>query len=390
MKDYYPAPREEQPKQSVGDTEQGTPSSSTVAEPITTPCTVTDAAPADAAPIFEAPMVSSCSFPPIEPAVPKHSRAASARQIVSVCGGVAAITLLSALAQVVLAVLVRQFMPTLLEESWFLLGFSSLTMYGIAMPLSLILFRVGRSEPPVGGGRVRFAAFLGLVALCFGITVAGNMLSSVVQGVISSITGEPPVNDIQELTMQTPFWANLLFAGILAPILEEIFFRKLVIDRLRHFGDLPAVLISGVLFGLIHGNFSQFFYAAMFGILAGYVYIYTGKLRYTVALHMILNLVGGVITTEILRLMYAAGYREGGDMMAFFMEHPIETLPYLLYSGFMMACLIACPIAIALMCRRVRFQKRPEAPERGEIFLRFLRNPATWVLVVTVALIFSL
>lgn len=51
---------------------------------------------------------------------------------------------------------------------------------------------------------------------------------------------------------------------VMAPICEEILFRKILIDRIRLYGDKAAILVSSVVFGLSHGNFYQFFYA--FGI----------------------------------------------------------------------------------------------------------------------------
>ena len=42
-------------------------------------------------------------------------------------------------------------------------------------------------------------------------------------------------------------------------------FRKLLIDRIVPFGQRVAVVVSGLAFGLFHGNFYQFFYAFSLG-----------------------------------------------------------------------------------------------------------------------------
>lgn len=72
-------------------------------------------------------------------------------------------------------------------------------------------------------------------------------------------------------------------------------------NRLRKYGDKTAILISALLFALMHGNLSQFFYALGLGILFGYVYARTGKLRYSIGLHMIINFLGSFVGSLILR-----------------------------------------------------------------------------------------
>ena len=86
-----------------------------------------------------------------------------------------------------------------------------------------------------------------------------------------------------------------LLTVVAAPIFEEILYRKLLIDRVAHYGDKVAVILSGVLFGLSHGNFYQFFYAFGLGVVFAYVYINTGKLRYTIIFHAIINFLGSIV-----------------------------------------------------------------------------------------------
>lgn len=313
-----------------------------------------------------------------------------ARQVFSVCAGIAAITLISTVVQVILLEILKETAPSLFSHGWFAVLFSSVPMYLVAMPLSLCFFRVGKPQPPRVGKRVSVSALLGLVALCFAITVVGNLVSDFLQTVISKLTGEPAVNEVSAVAMKTPFWANLLFMGILAPILEEIFYRKLVIDRLRAFGDLPAVLLSGVLFGLIHGTVSQVVYAALFGILAGFVYVYTGKLRYSIALHLSLNLVGGVLTTELLRGMLSKGLGEldTSQLYANLADYPLQIVPYLLYTLFMWVCVIAAPVALAFLWKYTRVEHSPADPSPKSIRAVFLKNPAAWVLALVIFLLF--
>ena len=96
-------------------------------------------------------------------------------------------------------------------------------------------------------------------------------------------------------------WLSLVFVSIFAPMVEEFIFRKVLIDRMRVYGDTAAIVVSALMFGLFHGNFSQFFYAFFLGILFGYIYTITGKLRYSVMMHMIVNFLGGVVGSLFLK-----------------------------------------------------------------------------------------
>jgi CAAX amino terminal protease family. len=82
---------------------------------------------------------------------------------------------------------------------------------------------------------------------------------------------------------------------VIAPVMEEILFRKLVLGPLRAFGDTVAILTSGIAFGMFHQNFEQMFFAAAVGILLGYAYVRTNSLWVPIMIHFMLNFIGGVV-----------------------------------------------------------------------------------------------
>ena len=83
--------------------------------------------------------------------------------------------------------------------------------------------------------------------------------------------------------------------AVLAPVFEELVFRKVMVDRVLPYGEWPAILFSGITFGLFHGNLTQFFYAALLGMVLAYVYIRTGNILYSIGLHACVNFLGGVL-----------------------------------------------------------------------------------------------
>ena len=67
--------------------------------------------------------------------------------------------------------------------------------------------------------------------------------------------------------------AGMLLFGLISPIAEEIVFRGLIFNRMRrYFPHAAAVVASGVLFGIYHGNPVQGLYGGCMGILMAYLY----------------------------------------------------------------------------------------------------------------------
>ncbi len=187
------------------------------------------------------------------------------------------------------------------EDSWFVsssTGFwlgSFLPLYLVAMPLGLwILKRLPRQTP--ADQKLSPGAFLGLIPMCFCVMYAGNILGNFLSSLLSGGTAE---NAVIDYAMDSnPI--KVLFLVILAPLFEEFLCRKMVIDSTRCYGEKTAAFLSALVFGLMHQNLFQFFYAFALGYVFACVYLRTGRLRYTVILHGIINFMGSVAAPFIL------------------------------------------------------------------------------------------
>ena len=69
-------------------------------------------------------------------------------------------------------------------------------------------------------------------------------------------------------------------------------FRKLLYDKIGGYGVRTYVLVGAFLFALFHANLSQLLYAFVLGAVFCYIYAHTGKLRYTILLHVAINTIG--------------------------------------------------------------------------------------------------
>jgi len=83
----------------------------------------------------------------------------------------------------------------------------------------------------------------------------------------------------------------LFVACVLAPIAEELLFRAGLYRFVRQkLGRKPALLISGLCFGALHGNLAGFLPLGVLGMLLAIVYESTGSLRVNVIAHAFFNL----------------------------------------------------------------------------------------------------
>jgi membrane protease YdiL (CAAX protease family) len=83
-----------------------------------------------------------------------------------------------------------------------------------------------------------------------------------------------------------------LLATIAAPFMEEFIFRGFLFNALRRYAPVwAAALISGVVFGIVHGSLSAFLPLAAAGIVLAYVYYRSGSLTAAMLTHALFNLV---------------------------------------------------------------------------------------------------
>ena len=125
-------------------------------------------------------------------------------------------------------------------------------------------------------------------------------ISSVINQIGLAITKTAPAGgsfqlDLLAKMQSTKLPVAIAIPVVIGPILEELMFRKLMLDRTRHYGEKTAIIFSALCFGLFHGNLTQFLYASVVGLFLGYVYCKTGKVLYTMIMHMLLNGTSSVV-----------------------------------------------------------------------------------------------
>lgn len=88
----------------------------------------------------------------------------------------------------------------------------------------------------------------------------------------------------------TESWLGIVCVTLIGPIVEELLFRGAITkELLRKYNPSTAIIISGLLFGLIHINPAQVLGASLIGFLLAWLYWRTGSLIPCMVLHVFNN-----------------------------------------------------------------------------------------------------
>ena len=165
------------------------------------------------------------------------------------------------------------------------------------LPFPILIFLMGKleSERPKKHG-LDIKTIIIYISITFTLLWVGNIIGLAATYLLGNAMQTTITNPVEELINSQDIWLNLAFISIIGPVFEEIFFRKLLIDRTIRYGVKVSIILSAVLFAFMHANLNQFFYALLMGGFFAYVYIKTGKITYTIILHIAVNFVGSVVS----------------------------------------------------------------------------------------------
>ena len=85
-----------------------------------------------------------------------------------------------------------------------------------------------------------------------------------------------------------PLFIDVIMAVFVAPILEEIVFRGVIMNNLRKYGIKVALIINSLLFGLSHYNVEMIIPAFLTGIIFSYVAC-KYSIKYSILIHFFIN-----------------------------------------------------------------------------------------------------
>ena len=284
------------------------------------------------------------------------------------------VTLIQLLISNIIARLPIEISPTAKSTISFLMIVLSFDVIGF--PLLLFLLKKIPSNP-VAKKKIGFPGYLAYILMTAGLVGVGAIAGAVVHRIICAPFGGAS-SEIQKILMNSAPLPRILVAGILAPVFEELVFRKLLIDRLNKYGAFFAIMVSGLTFGLFHGNFQQVFFATLIGFIFAQLYLKTGRVELTIGLHMIVNLTTTVVTNTLLQKLYQVN-PDLNSSPEFLNANPEIAMLFGIYGLWIMflgtVVIAGCIILIVFLAKKkFVLDQTEDTPSKSEAVKAFLTN----------------
>ena len=187
---------------------------------------------------------------------------------------------------VVMAVIVSLFMGAIPAIQNNELASLLLSQLVYAVPMLIYLLRT--QENPKKALRLhglRPVTILLLIVFAYLITPALNVLNAVSMLFSTNIIN----NSLMGIVTEYPLWVGIIAIGAVPAILEESVYRGVLFNEYRKRNPLSGILISGLLFGLMHMNLNQFCYAFIMGVIFALLVEATDSLLASMVVHFTIN-----------------------------------------------------------------------------------------------------
>ena len=198
-------------------------------------------------------------------------------------------------------------------------------------------------------------------ALIYGINFFLNLISSAI-----NIEG-------QKFIVQRPIYTDIIYAICIAPVLEEIVFRGVLMTYLKKYGIQTAIIVSSLFFGISHYNIYMIIPAFFIGIVLAYV-SYKYSIKYSILLHILLNIVANM------------------SKIVFVLKGPKEIFPLLgiIFISLFVLCLIFFIIGLKRKNYQDVFLAFKLNNEDRKNMVIFLKNNILYIVIIFVIVITSL
>ncbi len=134
-----------------------------------------------------------------------------------------------------------------------------------------------------------------LLPVAAGAFFFANGANSLFVTLLEQIGYKPAGDSFTVSTLPQLIFASLLY-GLLPAFCEEVFFRGMVMRSFERFSPKTAVLMSAMLFGIMHGNLQQVFFAFIFGVILAVADLEADSLVPSMLLHFANNFVAMLLT----------------------------------------------------------------------------------------------
>ncbi len=144
-------------------------------------------------------------------------------------------------------------------------------------------------------------AFFCCFFVFMGIQLPASLLDMLVETILNNF-GLTASAGMEAATAGSKTISMFIYASIVAPVVEELIYRGFIMNALKKYGKVFAIVISSILFGLMHCNLIQSIFAMTVGLILGYVAM-NYSIKWSILLHFINNCIFGEMMVLVTKNM---------------------------------------------------------------------------------------
>jgi len=178
-----------------------------------------------------------------------------------------------------------------------LAAYWSLISFPLGLVLILFLLKPDMTKTSLRGesstGTIVLWSFLGII-----LAYAGQIIAGWIELELGIKPESQNTQQLMEIAKATP--AFIIIIALIAPILEEIIFRKIIFGSLYKISNFwIAALSSSLVFALVHWDFIHILKYSAMGFVFAFLYVKTKRIIVPIIAHMMMNLIVVLIQYNI-------------------------------------------------------------------------------------------
>jgi hypothetical protein len=306
-------------------------------------------------------------------------------------------TALVYLLQIILSYVIQAYKPEWLNNLSITLILSSIIVYACGMPLIVLLTR-SMDKTAIEHHKMKWWQFVLALIMCYALVYVSNLLGTIVTTAVGALKGSSVENNLMDYVTGGNMPVNFVLMVMIAPVVEEYVFRKVIVDRTVRYGQGMAIAASGLMFGLFHGNLNQFAYAVVLGAFFAFLYVKTGNLKITIGMHAIVNFMGSVVAGQVVKLLHydellTVDSSDADAVMEVVMNNLGGWIIFMIYALLLFVVVITGIILLIVFHKKFRLEPGQTAIPKGKKFSTLIVNPgmlvfcAAWIVLIIIQLL---
>lgn len=273
---------------------------------------------------------------------------------------------------------------SVLRNKNFIAASTGIFVYLILIPVILLLFYKTRGKHTelkikdcFAKPQRSFGWCLKWIIISIGVSQIAQKLLTLLIAQIQSILGITPTKSTLTVNDDlTGYIILFIYAVVLAPIFEELLFRGTIYRNSKPMGEWFAIIMTGVAFGLWHGNYQQFATAMISGAVMCLIFLKTKSIIPSMICHFINNFFAEtyVISKSILGAPMSSKDIEF-KLHYMFTKHTFTSIIYCINNVLILLTLIIG--IILLIIELVKFNKRAKL-DKGKFEVKSIKKIAVY------------